>query len=60
MARWHVFYYREGRKDGHDERRDQIIVESENEPTLEEVAEGTGDRVLRLDSVEQLPEVEGS
>lgn len=57
MARWRVFYYRPHRKAEDEERRDQIIVESESEPTPEQVAEVTGDRVLRLDGVEQLPEV---
>lgn len=58
MARWHVFYYRAHRKATEDEpeRRDQAIIESESEPTLEAVAEATGDRVLRLDSINQIEE----
>jgi hypothetical protein len=56
MASWRVFYYRPHRKTDDGERRDQAIVESESEPTPEQVAEVTGDRVLRLDGAEQIAE----
>jgi len=56
MTQWRVFYYRAHRKTGEGERRDQTVVSSESEPTLEEVAQATGDDVLRLDEVSALEE----
>lgn len=59
MAEWLVFYYRHHRKgDDGVERRDRITISSETEPTVEDIAEATGDTVLRLDGVEQIEEVE--
>jgi hypothetical protein len=57
MSEWRVFYFRSHRKTGEGERRDQTVISSESEPTVEQVAEATGDAVLRLDGVEELPEV---
>lgn len=63
MKRWRVFYFRPHRKQEGWETRDQVILESESEPTVEQVQEATSvvgsdgvtqDTVLRLDGVEEI------